>query len=698
MQNSPHSVATPTGFHHSESLFATLEHSPFSVLVTDADGQVEYVNHHFVEHTGYQPSEIIGRKPRQVVGSGETPEECYIKLWERLKSGNTWHGSFINRTKQGLVYTENATIIPIQTGNITTHYLSIQHDISHLLQDMQLLKMHQSTFRHAQVGMLISDHNNNIISVNPIFTEVTGYTEEEVIGKSPRLLSSGLMSADFYRAMWEKLGRKDRWSGEIINRRKNGDVYVEWLSIGVVRNEQGEILYHIATLTDITERKEEEERLNHLVRHDTLTGLPNRTFLQERIQEEIARAQRCGNRFAILFLDFDRFKSVNDTLGHHYGDLLLQQAAQRITARVRSYDFVCRHGGDEFVLVLPDLNSEENASHIAEELVQTLGAPYLIQGHEVCTPVSLGIALYPNDGETSHDLLKNADLSMYEAKHRGGNCHHFHTPDMNVRAMAHHSIETKLRHALERNEFTLHYQPLVDLSSGKIASAEVLLRWQHQDLTIHPVEFIPVAEETGLIVPIGEWVMLEAARQHQAWRDAALPAPRLAVNLSAAQFHQPELCRKIAQTLERFGMPANQFEIEVTESVAIAHPQRVTRILEELREMHISIALDDFGTGYSSLSYLRHLPLDKLKIDRSFVQEIMHNHKDVAIICAITKMAQTLGMQVVAEGIEDEKQLQQIVSCGCDFGQGYLFSKPVSAADFSEMLAARHAYPPIWLK
>ena len=469
------------------------------------------------------------------------------------------------------------------------------------------------------------------------------------------------------------------------------DVYVEWLSIGVMRSELGEILYHIATLTDITERKEEEERLNHLVRHDTLTGLPNRIFLQERIQEEISRAQRGDHHFAIMFLDFDRFKSVNDTLGHHYGDLLLQQGAQRITARVRNHDFVCRHGGDEFVLVLPELDSENNVSRIAEDLVQTLEAPYLIKGHEVCTPVSVGIALYPDDGETSHDLLKNADLSMYEAKRRGGNCYHFHTPDMNVRAMAHHSIEMRLRRALERNEFTLYYQPLIDLASGRIAAAEVLLRWQHQDGMTSPVEFIPVAEETGLIVPIGEWVMHEAARQHRVWRDAALPAPRLAVNLSAVQLRQPGLCRMIGKALEQFGMPADQFEIEMTESAAIADPEHAIHTLETLREMDISVALDDFGTGYSSLSYLRQLPLDKLKIDRSFVHEIMQNRKDVAIIGTITQMAQTLGMQVVAEGIEEEKQLELIKGCGCDFGQGYFFSKPIPAGDFSILLATQHA-------
>jgi len=669
------------------SLLLALHEAPCSVVLTDAGGRVEYVNERFVENSGYSLQDVIGRKPGEVLRSGQTPPETYQEMWDTLKGGRVWHGDLYNRTKHGETRIERATIIPMVENGCTSNYLSIQHDVGQFMADQQKLELYEALFQNTRIGILVTDHGNRILAINPAFTEITGYAQAEVQGKTPAMLKSGMMPPEFYRSLWASLSQTGSWAGEIINRRKNGEIYAEWLCINVVRDAEGDPLYHVAALTDISERKHEEERLNQLVYHDVLTGLYNRKKLQDRVPEEVARARRNGGHFALMFLDLDRFKYINDTRGHNVGDKLLQEAATRISGQLRVSDFVCRHGGDEFVLMLTDLDRPNAAAEVAIKLIHSLEKVYRIDGYELHLSCSIGIVLFPEDAEDASELLRKADMAMYRAKHKGGGRYQFYTKDINDSVQHRQSTELQLRRALERHEFTLNYQPVIDLASGKLISAEALLRWQHNGKTISPADFIPIAEETGLILPIGEWVLDEVGRQCREWLDAGRVVPRIAVNLSTVQFHEPHLCLNIQTILDRHRFSPDLLEMEITESAALGDSCTATCTIGELREMGLQVTLDDFGTGYSSLTYLRMFPLSKLKIDRSFVQNIASNARDAAIIRTIIDLARAMSLKVVAEGVEQPGQLDLLRSLGCHKGQGYLFSRPLEAAAFGRMLS-----------
>jgi diguanylate cyclase (GGDEF)-like protein/PAS domain S-box-containing protein len=564
-------------------------------------------------------------------------------------------------------------------------------DLRRMESQMQLLG---TAFHHSGEAILITDHDNRIVTVNPAFTTLTGYTLEDVAGKNPKLLSAGRTLPEEYERMWASIRQKGYWQGEVWDRRKDGGVYPKWLSISVMRDDAGEIRYHIAHFTDVSAERAAEARLHHMAHHDMLTGLANRFSLKERLEHALAVARRESSRVALLFIDLDRFKVINDTLGHHIGDELLIQVSQRLRSAVRDSDLVARLGGDEFVVMASGVEQMSSVATVAEKLVKIVGEPYAIGPHTLYTTPSIGIAVYPMDGENGEALMKNADAAMYHAKAAGRNNFQFFDARMNEAAIERLNIEHALHQALERDEFVLYYQPVVDLGSGKVSCVEALIRWRHPERgLVAPGLFIGVAEETGLIQPIGDWVIWSACRQLAAFRAAGIADVKMAINISAVQMRNSSLPVVARGVIDAYSLAPGDLIFEITESVAMEQPDETIRVLDVLRSMGVTLALDDFGTGYSSLSYLRMFALDKLKLDRSFVEGIGEDIDGQVICDATIGLAHALGLTLVAEGVETEAQLDYLRARGCDLVQGYLFSKPLPALEAEAFIRQRNGSP-----
>lgn len=540
---------------------------------------------------------------------------------------------------------------------------------------------------HTADAIIVTDRRGVIEYVNSAYERMTGFTRQEAQGKKPSFLKSGLHGPEFYKKLWGTILRGEVFREVFINRRKDGTLYHEEKTITPLKDARGEVTHFVATGRDITERIQYQERLHHLAHFDALTGLPNRALFMDRLTQALARARWHRRVVGVLFLDLDRFKVINDSLGHDVGDRLLQAAAGRLQQCVREGDTVARLGGDELAIILEDVAQAEDTTSVTSKILSTFAQPFEIDGRELFVSTSIGVSLHPNDGEDAKTLLKNADIAMYRAKEQGGNDFHFFSAQMESQSVDRLMLENGLRRALERREFLLHYQPQVDLRTGEVIGVESLVRWRHPELgLVPPMDFIPLAEETGLIVPLSEWILREACTQNKTLQDSGFPPLRMAVNLSGRHFRQPNLAGMVARILEETRLDPRFLALEITESILVQQTDTTSTTLRQLRDMGAHVVIDDFGIGYSSLSYLKRLPIDVLKIDRSFVRDITTDPDDAAIAMAITTMAHSLNLKVVAEGVETEEQLAFLRAHECDAMQGYYFSKPVPAEMLGKLL------------
>ncbi|HRD48770.1 MAG TPA: EAL domain-containing protein [Candidatus Contendobacter sp.] len=555
-------------------------------------------------------------------------------------------------------------------------------DITERKQSEEQLRLAETVFQTAADAIMVTDATGVIQSINPAFTAITGYALEEAIGQTLRLLRSERHDTLFYTGLWRSLAANGRWSGEIWQRHKNGKTYPAWESIEAVRDLDGHIVQYVAFFSDITQRKLAEQEIFFRANYDPLTGLPNRSLLHERIEQALKRAHRQRQRVGLMFLDIDRFKQVNDTLGHTWGDALLGQIAERLKNCVRATDTVARYSGDEFVLVLADMIQDQDAHVLAEKVIKRISEQFDLNDNAVHIGVSIGIVMYPDHGLDAATLLRHADLAMYQAKNAGRNTYRKYESAMTDRVLLQVSLETDLRLALERNEFLVYYQPIHEVVGGNLVGAEALVRWQHPRRgLVPPNDFIPLAEETGLIREVGAWVLEWVCRTLRQWQHIGLRIP-VSVNLSSVQILRGLTVGAVRDLLERYDLRPEQLAFEITESVLISDTLQAQRWLEAVREMGIRVDMDDFGTGYSSLAYLKRFPIDRIKIDRSFVRDIVVNANDRSLVEAVLAMASSLHLQVVAEGVEDAEQLALLRRLGCEYAQGFYFSRPVPEQEF----------------
>ncbi|MBJ6750195.1 EAL domain-containing protein [Geomonas anaerohicana] len=686
-------------------LLTIIEFLPDATLIIDNHGKVVGWNRELARLTGVSAEEMIGRGDLEYAlpfYGQRRPLLIDLALDPGCESDGRYEGfSRIGDIVHGECYapglgetpaylTSAASVLRNSKGDVIGAIECIR-DTTEQMKAQQRIKLLAKIFNESGEAIVITDSENRIMETNKAFAQFTGYSREEAVGKNPRVLKSGIEDKKFYENMWRSILESNYWQGEIWDKRKDGSLYPKWLTITAIRGEDNVITNYFATFSDITQRKEAEKRIEQLAHTDTLTSLPNRHTLVERLTQALEQAKRGGHLLAVLFVDLDRFKMINDTLGHHVGDLLLMEVASRLKSSLRAEDVVARFGGDEFVVVQPRIRSQVEPAHLAEKILKTVAAPYFLDNNTVYTSPSIGISVFPNDGTTVAELFKNADVAMYHAKAAGRNTYQMFTKEMHTAARQRLAIENSLRSAVTNDEFVLHYQPQLDPATGKLLGFEALVRWQSPDNgLVYPDRFIPVAEETGMILEIGRRVFEMACQQAARWRDAGYPSVRIAVNLSARQLRQPDLPEMLSGIMKECGADPEMIELEVTESMTMERPVESIRILGALKAMGIGLAIDDFGTGYSSLSYLKLFPVDKLKIDRSFVKDIEVDPDDAAIASATIAMAHTLGKKVVAEGVESQAQLDFLVQHGCDIIQGYFYSKPL-AVEEAEQYLARHA-------
>ncbi len=555
------------------------------------------------------------------------------------------------------------------------------------------LEQAAAMFECAGEGVMVTGVDARILLVNKAFTELTGYREDEVLGQTPHVLGAGRQDREFYSSMWSQLERTGAWKGELWNRRKSGEVFPELLTITAVRDGSGAVSRYVGVFSDISELKRSAAQLDFLAHHDPLTGLPNRLVLLERLARGIDASTRARDAMALVLLDLDRFKDVNDSFGHPAGDELLQQVARRLTSRLRGVDTVSRLGGDEFAILLQRLARPEDAGVVARKIIDALSDPWkLSSGPEVRIGASVGISLFPAHGATSEELMEHADAALYRAKSEGRGRFCYFSSDLTVLATRRLELEARLRGAVERRELTLHYQPQVEVATGRIVGAEALLRWRHPvEGLITPEHFIALAEETGLLESISRWVLHEACTQGRRWSDLGLGPLRIAVNLSPRQLRHGEVAATVRDLLAETGMPPEHLELEVTEGALIAHEPEATATLRGLRDLGVRLALDDFGAGYISIAHLKRLPLSALKIDRAFVREISTHSGGGEVVAALVAMGQALGLEVLAEGVERPEELAFLRARGCALYQGFLTSPAVPPEEFEALMRERAA-------
>ncbi len=652
------------------------------IIITRADRElpIVYANRAFERITGYTADEVIGSNCR-FLQRDDRNQPGIEQIRSGLAADVPIKVVLRNYRKDGALFWNRISIAPVRgERDKTRHHVGILEDITAQRRAEERLRQSAAVFESTSEGMVVTDLEGSIVDVNRAFTDITGYGRDEALGRNPRMLKSGRHGPELYQTIWTSLAETGHWRGEVWNRRKSGEIYPEWLTISTVCDAAGRVCNYVGVFADITTVKRSEERLEYLAHHDPLTGLPNRLLFSARLEHAIAHASRNDTYLAVLFLDLDRFKTVNDVFGHPLGDKLLQDVGERLRACVRLDDTVSRLGGDEFVILLERIEDPENAGAVARKILSSLSAAFTVDGRDQYVSASIGISVYPRDGDDPAGLIRNADTAMYKVKEQGRQGYLYYTQDFTLRATELATLESDLHRALDRAELTVHYQPQVDLRSGALVGIEALLRWTHPDRgRISPVEFIPIAEESDLIVAIGQWVLEHACRQGRAWLDAGLSFGRISVNISGVQIRRGDLLAVVRAALEASGLPPERLELEVTEGFIMRQAERSVQRLEGLRQLGISLAIDDFGTGYSSLSYLKRLPIDRLKIDQSFIRDIPSDADDAAISRAIIALADSLGLAVIAEGVETPAQKAFLLDHGCREAQGYLFSRPLGS-------------------
>jgi diguanylate cyclase (GGDEF)-like protein/PAS domain S-box-containing protein len=664
----------------------TIDHATFGVFWALADGSLIYANDIAMRQMGLARSQLSNLHVCDLFCDLE--RTAWTDHWQRLKQHGTLSYQSRQRRPNGGDYPAEIHAFHLAHDGID-YCIAVIHDISERHATEQKLRQSATVFDSTNEAIVITDASGVVVDVNPAFTEMLGYRRAEAVGQRPSLWKSNIHDNAFYQDMWRQLAESGQWRGEILNRHKNGSIIPELVSINAVFDDQAQAANYVAVCTDIRQLKESQERLAHLAHHDALTALPNRVLFQERVQHSLNRAARRHRHVAIIFIDLDHFKDVNDSLGHSAGDELLKAAAKLLCSVLRKDDTVARIGGDEFTVLIEDVADRNRLAAVVEKILDAFDCEFDLGEAKVRMSPSLGISVSPEDGEDADTLMRNADAAMYRAKSLGRNTYQFYTEELTRLASERMRIDNALRKALNANEFHLLYQPQIDLRSGKVVGMEALLRWHSAELGfVPPDQFIPIAENNGLIIPLGRWVLEQACRQAKVWLDRGLLSGTLAVNVSGIQVRRGDLVETVTEVLAKTAFPADHLELEVTEGFIMGETEQAVDVLDRLRALGLTLAVDDFGTGYSSLSYLKSLPIHRLKIDKSFIRDIPDDQDDVAITRAVIALGRSLGLGLVAEGVETAIQHRFLLDEGCVCAQGYLFHRPLSSDDIESLLAA----------
>ena len=644
---------------------------------TDKNAIIKQVSPSIYNILGYTQKEVIGKSIFSFWQNKDDAlkhRKSYIKYLMPIKSAEY---PFLHKNGSTVILDFNVTPIIDKNGELAGS-ISIAKDMTEFNKAQSSLKLYKNIIEQISDGVTITDKDNKIIDVNQAFCDITKYSKDEVIGNDPKILNSRIHGVEFYKNMWENIDKKGSWSGEIWNKHKDNGIYPEFITINAIKDRNNNIQNYVAIFHDMSAIKENEAKIQHLATHDLLTSLPNRAMLSTTLKNAIQDAKRLGNKIAILFLDLDNFKTINDTKGHNEGDKILISATSRLQAALRENDKVFRFGGDEFIIISKLIKDTKDIANIAEKISTSIKKPFKTKKSTYNISCSIGISVYPDDGHSSTELIKKADMAMYEAKNNGKSKYNFYSKDIGLKVEKETQIESLLQKAIETNQFEVYYQPKISLYSDKIVGMEALMRWNNPQMgMVSPNIFIPVAEKTGLIAPLGKWILQTACKQIKIWQDMNLYQGNISVNISGVQLNSQNIFKTIQDTLLKNNLDAKYLNLELTESTLMNNKNNWKNFFDQCKKLGLTISIDDFGTGYSSLAYLTKLPIDELKIDKSFIDDIPYKPDVCTIVKAIIALSKNLGFKTVAEGVETKEQNDYLKDNGCDIIQGYFYSKPL---------------------